>query len=186
MHDRNRAPVEALLEFGRFRVLLRRRQLLADGETVRLGTRAFDLLLVLIEAGGRLVSKHELLDRVWPDTVVEENNLQVQISALRKVFGQEQDLIRTEFGRGYRFTGEVRSIPGAADGRSPPAAAITGDPNGALPTVPARLSDLAGNEQRLAEVLRLLDSHHVVLLTIPTSSSVTAMTPAAGGRWIGH
>ena len=58
------APV--IVEFGRFRVLLRRRQLLADGVPVELGTRAFDLLLVLSEADGLLVSKEELLSQVWP------------------------------------------------------------------------------------------------------------------------
>ena len=60
---------EAAIEFGRFRVLLRRRRLLADGVPVELGTRAFDLLLVLLEADGALVTKEELLRRVWPGVV---------------------------------------------------------------------------------------------------------------------
>jgi len=98
-----------MLEFGRFRVLLRRRQLVADGVPIELGTRAFDLLLVLLEADGSLVTKEELISRVWPGIVVAEENLKVQISALRKALGEDRDLIRTEFGRGYRFTGAVRS-----------------------------------------------------------------------------
>jgi hypothetical protein len=61
-------------KFGRFRVLLQRRQLLADGVPVELGTRAFDLLLVLLKARGALVTKEELLSRVWPDVVVSEEN----------------------------------------------------------------------------------------------------------------
>jgi DNA-binding winged helix-turn-helix (wHTH) protein len=97
------------VEFGRFRVLLRRRRLLADGVPVELGTRAFDLLLVLLEAGGALVTKEELLNQVWPSVVVSEENLKVQISALRKALGADRDLIRTEFGRGYRFIGMLRS-----------------------------------------------------------------------------
>jgi DNA-binding winged helix-turn-helix (wHTH) protein len=111
-HDANRpgpATADADLEFGRFRVLLRRRQLLADGLPVDLGTRAFDLLLVLLEADGSLVSKEALISRVWPGIVVSEENLKVQVSALRKALGAERDVIRTEFGRGYRFTAVLRS-----------------------------------------------------------------------------
>jgi DNA-binding winged helix-turn-helix (wHTH) protein len=100
---------EGVCEFGRFRVLSRQRQLLADGVPVELGTRAFDLLLVLLEAGGSLVSKEQLLSGVWQGIVVSEENLKVQVAALRKALGADRDLIRTEFGRGYRFTGALRS-----------------------------------------------------------------------------
>ena len=100
---------EAAIEFGRFRVLLRRRRLLADGVPVELGTRAFDVLLVLLKADGALVTKEELLRRVWPDIVVSEDNLKVQVSNLRKALGAERNLIRTECGRGYRFTGVLTS-----------------------------------------------------------------------------
>ena len=103
------AAADATLEFGRFRVLLRRRQLMADGVPIELGTRAFDLLSVLVEANGSLVTKEELMSRVWPGIVVVEENLKVQISALREAFGEDRDFIRTEFGRGYRFTAAVRS-----------------------------------------------------------------------------
>jgi len=105
----SRAAAEATLEFGRFRVLLRQRQLLADGAPIELGTRGFDLLLVLLEADGSLVTKDELVSRVWPGIVVAEENLKVQISALRKALDEDRDFIRTEFGRGYRFTAAVRS-----------------------------------------------------------------------------
>ena len=97
------AKADGVLEFGRFRVLLRQRQLLADGAPVELGTRAFDLLLVLLEADGSLVLKEELLNRVWQGIVVSEENLKVQVSALRKALGGDRDIIRTECGRGYRF-----------------------------------------------------------------------------------
>jgi DNA-binding winged helix-turn-helix (wHTH) protein len=103
------AAAEPSLEFGRFRVLLRQRLLLADGLPIELGTRAFEFLLALLEADGSLVSKKDLLARVWPDTVVVEQNLKVQVSALRRALGEDRDFIRTEFGRGYRFTAAVRS-----------------------------------------------------------------------------
>jgi DNA-binding winged helix-turn-helix (wHTH) protein len=100
---------DTLLEFGRFRVMLRQRQLVADGVPIELGTRAFDLLLVLLEADGSLVTKDELLSRVWPGIIVGEENLKVQIFALRKALGEGREFIRTEFGRGYRFTAAVHS-----------------------------------------------------------------------------
>jgi DNA-binding winged helix-turn-helix (wHTH) protein len=100
----SRAAAEAMLEFGRFRVLLRQRQLIADGVPIELGTRAFDLLLVLLEADGALVTKDELMSRVWPGIVVAEENLKVQIFALRKALGEDRDFVR-----GYRLTAAVRS-----------------------------------------------------------------------------
>ncbi len=88
--------------FGSFELQPNERRLLAGGEPVVLGPRAFDLLVALVERPGQLVTKEELLDCVWPNLVVEENNLQVQVSALRKILGQEA--IATIPGRGYRFT----------------------------------------------------------------------------------
>jgi phospholipid transport system substrate-binding protein len=108
------AAQEAAFEFGRFQMLLRRRQLIADGEPVKLGARALDLLLVLLEADGSLVTKDELLSHVWPGIHVSEENLKVQIFALRKALGEDHDFIRTETGRGYRFTTAVKSIAAAS------------------------------------------------------------------------
>ena len=104
----HRPTASEALEFGRFRVLLRRRQLLADGVPVELGARAFALLVVLLEADGALVTKEELISQVWPSVVVSAENLKFQVSALRKALGADRDLIRTEFGRGYRFIGVLR------------------------------------------------------------------------------
>ena len=81
-------PADATLEFGQFRVLLRRCQLVADGMPIELGTRAFDLLLGLLDADGSLVTKGELLSRVWPGIVVAEDNLKVQISALPRLLAR--------------------------------------------------------------------------------------------------
>src|SRR5215831_16090266 len=100
----------AIIEFGHFRILPHRRQLLVEGRPIRLGGRAFDLLLALLEAPGDLVGKDELLSRIWPGRIVEENRLQGEISALRKAFGADSDLIQTVAGRGYQFTGEIREL----------------------------------------------------------------------------
>src|SRR6266851_8531425 len=114
-----RPEVPATIEFGRFKVVRRRREVLADGRPVDLGGRAFDTLIALIDARGMVLGKDELMSRVWPDRVVEENHLTAQISVLRKVLGADRHLIRTVAGRGYQFTGEIRTTAAPAAGPAP-------------------------------------------------------------------
>src|SRR6516225_6859626 len=104
----------ASIEFGHFSIFPHRRQVLADGGPITLGGRAFDVLMALIEASGAVVSKDELLSRVWQGRIVEESRLAGEISALRKAFGGDRELIRTVAGRGYLFTGEIRLRSSAA------------------------------------------------------------------------
>jgi predicted ATPase/class 3 adenylate cyclase len=101
-----------VLRFGPFELQARHRRLLRDGEPLPVGARAFDVLSALAERRDRIVTKAELMDLVWPDLVVEENNLQVQISSLRRLLGS--DAIATIPGRGYRFTAAI-----AADEKGP-------------------------------------------------------------------
>jgi len=132
--------------FGRFIVQPSARRLLVDGEPAKLGARAFDVLLALIDRRERLVSKKELLELVWLDVVVEENNLEVQVSVLRKLLGSE--VIATIPGRGYRFTQPLDGAPGGAPAASPPpaaAAAALCPPVQALPTVFGREDDLGAS-----------------------------------------
>jgi DNA-binding winged helix-turn-helix (wHTH) protein len=110
-----REATGAALEFGNFRILMRQRRLLAGGVPVELGARAFDTLVVLIEADGALVTKEELQRRVWGGVVVSQENLKVQVAGLRKALGEDRGLILTEHGRGYRFTAEVRSTAEAPE-----------------------------------------------------------------------
>src|SRR6266576_5440447 len=111
--------VPATIEFGRFKVVRHGRELLADGRPVELGGRACDTLMALIDARGTVLDKDQLLSLVWPDRVVEENNLPAQIAALRKVFGADRHLIRTVAGRGYQFTGEIGLTTAASAGPRP-------------------------------------------------------------------
>jgi DNA-binding winged helix-turn-helix (wHTH) protein len=151
------AAADRTIEFGRFRLLPRRRQLLADGAPVELGTRAFDLLMALVEADGALVTKKQLQALVWPDIFVEETNLKVQISALRKALGEGRDFIQTETGRGYRFTAAIRSTAAAPerwpalDATAAPAQATTASP----PDLSVVVSRLACLEAKLAEAVQL-------------------------------
>lgn len=111
----NDAGPAAGMRFGRFLLLPAERQLFADGEALRPEPRAFDILVALATRAGELVSKDELFERIWPGRVVEEGNLHVQVSALRKLLGRQA--IETVAGHGYRFTPAVH----AADGRGSPA-----------------------------------------------------------------
>ena len=129
-------------QFGRFELRPATRQLLVDQAPATLGARAFDLLLALIERRDRLVTKDELLELVWPGLVVEENNLQVQVSALRKLLGQ--DAIATVAGRGYRFTLE----PSQVDAPQPSPARV------AKHNLPAQVSSFVGRERELDDLRR--------------------------------
>ncbi len=113
--------------FDRFEVRPAERRLLIEGAPAVVGARAFDLLLCLLAHRDRVVTKSEMLEIVWPDLVVEENNLSVQVSALRKVLGPKS--ITTIPGRGYRFSFEVRQEAEVSQSatRSGPAA-FTGRP----------------------------------------------------------
>ncbi|HKC65150.1 MAG TPA: winged helix-turn-helix domain-containing protein, partial [Pyrinomonadaceae bacterium] len=100
-------------EFGEFRLDPAKRLLWRAAETVPLMPKAFDVLLALVRRHGRVVTKDELMTSVWLDTVVEENSLNVQVSALRKAFGerpQEHRFIVTVPGVGYEFVAEVREV----------------------------------------------------------------------------
>lgn len=141
-----RPPMDAL-RFDRFELRPARRQLLADGEPLDLGARALDLLLVLVEHAGQLVSKDTLLDRVWPDLVVEEANLHVQVSTLRKLLGR--DAIATVPGRGYQFVRPV--VAGTPAGAAPPAPPAPPGPAVGLPPLLGREDELAALRALLAE-----------------------------------
>src|SRR6267142_3550174 len=97
-------------EFGRFRLDAAERVLLRDSEFVTLTPKVFDILLALVERGGHIVEKDDLMKRVWPDTFVEEGNLTQNVSLLRKALGENPgspQFIETVARRGYRFVAEV-------------------------------------------------------------------------------
>jgi TolB-like protein/DNA-binding winged helix-turn-helix (wHTH) protein len=105
-------------EFGDFRVDTTQQLLLlkADGRALPLSSRAFDALICFLEHPGELLDKSALMRAIWPNVVVEENNLNQQISALRRVLGERPDehrFIVTVAGRGYRFVAEVKAVPPA-------------------------------------------------------------------------
>lgn len=148
--------------FVRFELLTRERLLRADGVVLPLGSRAFDLLTVLVERAGRLVTKAELLDQVWPGLVVEENNIAAQITALRRVLGGA--LIETVPSHGYRFTAAATAMDA-----SPLA-------NPALVALGGR--QLFGREDDLARLLKAMQEAGCVTLLGPAGVGKTALAQA--------
>src|SRR5205823_1201578 len=106
------------------------------------------------------------IERVWPDQIVEENNLHVQVSALRNAFAADRALIRTVSGRGYQFTGMVRAVSANSHARAVAGAAVP-EPASARPStnLPESVSDLIGREVAMEEILGLTASRRLVTLT---------------------
>src|SRR6201989_329528 len=101
------------ISFGPYRLLAAQRLLLEGEQPVRLGSRAFDILTALIERAGEVVSKEELIARAWPQAFVEEANLKIQVSALRRALRDGQGghrYVATVPGRGYNFVAPVRRV----------------------------------------------------------------------------
>ena len=155
----------AIIEFGNFSILPHRRQLLAEGRPIRLGGRAFDLLLALLEAPGAVVGKDELLSRIWPGRIVEENRLQNEVWALRKAFGADRELIRTVSGRGYQFVGEISELGAGVSARQVPASLAVPAPPRPATNLSENISELIGREAALSEVTDLVTTHRLVTLT---------------------
>ena len=147
--------------------------LLRNGEKIDLGARAFDVLWTLLEAGGKLLSKDELIDKVWAGAVVEENNLQAQISAIRRALGPDREMISTEFGRGYRLsTGGHES------------ASLGGDPAEptAHPDLPYPVTALLGRATEVDDVERLIAEGRSVTITGPGGIGKTRLAIEVGRR----
>jgi len=172
--------------FGPFRLLVARRELLAHGVPVTLGQRAFEILLLLVSRHGQLVTKDELMAEIWPGVVVEENNIQVHISAVRKVLAAAGDgdrYLLTVAGRGYRFVapvtreggGEIKAA--AVADQSAPAGVDIG---AAANNLPQQLTSLIGRESDLAEIKAQLSDHRLVTLTGSGGVGKTRLSIEAG------
>src|SRR5689334_6897223 len=101
-------------EFNGFRLEESQHRLLYKGQPVQIKPKILDLLLFLVQMRGRLVVKEDLMREIWPDAIVEENNITVSMSILRKILRDRvnREFIETVPRRGYRFVGEVNEIPG--------------------------------------------------------------------------
>lgn len=162
-----------MVAFGRYQLFPRLRLLLRDGVRLDVGERALDVLVQLVSTAGQVVSKDSLLSRVWSKGVIEENSLQAQISSLRKILGDDRDLIATEFGRGYRFTGSVQAHRAVTSSISAPQARAG---------LPSPRSPLVGRVEELLELNRLLATQTLCTLTGPAGIGKTRLAIEAASE----
>ncbi|HZB44976.1 MAG TPA: winged helix-turn-helix domain-containing protein, partial [Pyrinomonadaceae bacterium] len=205
-------PADKTYGFGPFVLDARRRLLLRDGDPVQLTPKALDLLVALVERRGRVVEKDELLRVVWPDQFVEEANLSVNMSALRKALGErasENQFVATVPRRGYRFVAEVRELKDEGAGASHQVAhdaepefeaelalgaaggdrRTTGDAalsDGVPNNLPIQLTPFVGRRAETDAVERLLRREDVRLLTLtgPGGSGKTRLALNVAARLV--
>jgi DNA-binding winged helix-turn-helix (wHTH) protein len=148
--------------FGPFRLIPEQQLLLQDGNPVSVGARGLELLRVLVEHSGRVVSKDELIACIWPDTCVSESNLKVQIAALRRALGEGrrgERYVATVSGRGYRFVAPVkRQDPFRGQGKT----AVAPEPN----VLPEWIR-LVGRDQVIDALIRELPTRRCNTLVGP-------------------
>ena len=169
------------ISFGPFLLLAEQRLLLERDRPVRLGSRAFDILLVLIERAGEVVGKDELIARAWPQTFVEEANLKIQVSALRRALGDGQGgnrYIVTVVGRGYNFVAPIR-IEGPSRASPSPTIAPAAPHN--LPFATTRMID---REESAAILVSQLSQRRLVTIVGPGGIGKTTVALAVAERMI--
>jgi predicted ATPase/DNA-binding winged helix-turn-helix (wHTH) protein len=162
-------------QFGGWELDLARHELRARGAPVPLGSRAFAIFAVLVQSAGKLVTKEELMARVWPGVIVEENTLEVHISAVRKALGPDRGTLRTSFGRGYRLVGDwtIRK-------EITPADSVDVDPT-QMPVqlfqtnLPAATSEVIGRTAAVQQLQEFLSAHRAVTLTGPGGIGKTTL-----------
>lgn len=157
------------LAFGPFSLLPLQRALLRDREPIRLGARAFDILVALVERPGEPISRDALIAQVWPNTFVEAVNLRVHIAALRRALGDtEGRLIRTHSGRGYQLTVPVVRVAETL----PPVA------TSAVLDLPVAVTRLIGRSQFIDEVVALLPRRRLMSIVGPGGIGKTRVAVA--------
>src|ERR1700726_2684403 len=163
------------ISFGSFRLLPSQRLLLEGDQPVRLGSRAFDILAVLADNAGRVVPKEELIARVWPKVFVEESNLKIQVSALRRALGDGQGgrrYIATIPGRGYNFVAPV-SLEEPPLASLPPMIAPAGVHN-----LPLAMTRMIGREEVVATLVSRLSRERLLTIVGPGGIGKTTLALA--------
>ena len=172
---------EQAISFGPFRLLTEQRLLLEGDRPVRLGSRAFDILAALVERPGEVVGREQLIARAWPQTFVEEANLKIQVSALRRALGDGQAgnrYVITVPGRGYNFVAPIRREESLHTLPSPSVAAL---PAHNLPFAATRM---IGREKAVATLVLRLSRQRMVTLVGPGGIGKTTVGLAVAERMV--
>ncbi len=170
---------ERAISFGSFRLLPSQRLLLEGDQPVRLGSRALDILAVLAENAGRVVPKEELIARVWPKVFVEESNLKIQVSALRRALGDGQGgnrYIVTVPGHGYEF---IVPVGLTAEPAAMPVPAIPGTHN-----LPLATTRMIGREEAVATLVSRLSRERLLTIVGPGGIGKTTVALAVAERMV--
>ena len=164
----------AVYESGDWEIDLVRRELRRQGVVAPLGSRAFEILEILVQAGGELVNKYEIIDRVWPGALIEENTLHAHITAVRRALGVDREILKTEVGRGYRLLGTwtMRLDNSLANVLHPEAGRGSIDFRS---NFPARTSVLIGRENIARQLSDYLSAYRMVTLTGPGGIGKTVL-----------
>src|SRR5205823_1731016 len=173
---------EQAISFGPYRLLAAQRLLLEGDTPVRLGSRAFDTLAALVERAGEVVGKEELIARVWPQTFVEDANLKIQVSALRRALGDGhagRRFIVTVPGRGYNFVAAV-SLEEPPRASLPPTIAPAGVHN-----LPLAVTRMIGRDESVTTLVSRLSRERLLTIVGPGGIGKTTLALAVAERMIG-
>ena len=169
------------ISFGPFRLLAGQRLLLDGHKPVRLGSRAFDILAAMVERAGEVVGKEELIARAWPQTFVEESNLKIQVSALRRALGDGQNgnrYVVTVPGRGYNFVAPLRR---EEPSRAAPPATVA---SAALHNLPFAVTRMIGREKAVAALVSRFSRQRLVTIVGPGGIGKTTVALAVAEHMI--
>jgi len=154
-------------ESGEWEVDLARRELRARGVPVPVGGRAFEIIEVLVQSAGELVTRNDLSARIWPGAIVEDNTLQFHISAIRKALGSDRGILKTASGRGYRLLGAWTSRESTSSVDSMDLEPMRSPAEPFQTNLPAAASELVGRTNAVQHLRGLLSAYRVVTLTGP-------------------
>src|SRR5271165_124114 len=174
---------KATFSFGPFRLLADQRLLLEGEKPVRLGGRALDILIALVERAGEQISKRDLMARVWPDTVVVEANLAVHVAALRRALGDGQSGSRYIVNvplRGYSFVAPLTLTD--ILGSPTPLIEATAPPH----NLPARVTRLIGREEDVSRLVKQLSLHRLLTIVGAAGIGKTAVALAVADELIAN
>src|SRR6266702_683257 len=170
MSDRDYRPERTFL-FGPFRLSTSKRALFEGDRVVRLGSKAIEILIALVERAGELVSKGELVEIAWPDTIVVEANLTVQVAALRRALGEDEtanQYIVNSPGRGYRFVAPIKVLEDERTAIDQPVLL-------AAHNLPVQLTRLIGRAGALQSLKQKLTDGHLVSIVGPAGVGKTSI-----------